>query len=121
MAVVFGLGLSGVAEQNAKPFKAKTTGEFKVKDQSNAGSHARTSAAAVSKGNSSAKNLQAIEREGAHGGAPHTAKKVPASAVKPEKTQHNPKIDFNRSTSGGTGLNHMGNNPYRGRLKTKAR
>jgi len=122
MAVVVGVSLSGVAEQNAKPFKAKPTGEFKVKDQSNEGKHARTSVAPATGANSSAKNLQAIEREGARShGASHTARKVPASAVKPPKTQRNPKIDFSRSTSSGTGLNHTGNNPYRRRLKTKAR
>lgn len=119
MALAVGLSLSGFAQKNGKPFKAKNSGEFKVKDQSSLGKNQRSSAApAPSNGNSSARNLQAIEREGTQGGShAHAAKKVPASVLKPEKNKANPRIDFNHSTATGTGLNPKAGDPYRGRLK----
>jgi hypothetical protein len=120
-AAIVGVGLSGAAQQPAKPLKVKPSSEFKVKDQSNEGKHAGSSAPVVrARGSASPRDLQGIERESAKGSASRSSKRVPAALLKPEKDRPNPKIDF-KGSSGvkNAGLTNKGSNPYKGRLKQK--
>ena len=119
---VAGVSLSGVAEQASPPANGKPSSEFKVKDQSNQSGPRSSAPALKAKGGtaSSAKNLQAIERETPKGNAHATQKKVPATLLQSRGNKPNPKISVKGSNGAkNTGLVHQGKNPLEGRLRQK--
>ena len=121
--VLFGFSISGFAQQNAQygsaPRKVKPS-----TSQKPAKSTALPTGKSAGAGTSSAanaKDLQAIEHQGAKTSAHRSAgKKGPGAgaAIKPVKEKPNAPINFGGSGGKG-GLSNRASNPYRGRLKQK--
>jgi hypothetical protein len=123
-AVLFGFSISAFAQQSAQygsvPHKVKpSTTQKPVK--STAVAPTGKSAGAGTSSAANAKDLQAIEHQGAKTSAHRSAgKKGPGAgaAIKPVKEKPNAPINFG-GNGGKAGLSNQSSNPYRGRLKQK--
>jgi len=118
--VVVVVGVGWAQTQPAKPVKQRPSTEFKVKEGPTEGKSSPAVVAPHTQGTTTPKYLQNVERQRVKKNPSSAPKKLPASALQPEKDRSTPKIDFKGNSGGkGKGLSGRAQDPYRGRLKQK--